>query len=508
MSLMNNIRDMLKHGSIYFFGLGLNIIFQIALLPVFTRFLTTGDYGVIAVLESAIELVKIICTMGISDSIVMFYHDKDSKYGYQPRHHQWRAKYGFTSISTGIISLFVISALCGTFLWVFNENITTFILGDEKFAPLFLMTVARVLLAVMRSGIDSYFIVQKKSKYFVYANTGQVFFNSITNLVLVVYFNLGVYGFVLGNLVTGAVFNIFLLVWVLSKIEIKFDTQLALKMLKFSSPLAVSVLCVAGIHNLDRFFLRSFLSLEAVGLYSLAYRFPFQLYTLFAMSFSRIFKGATIYSIAKADDSSYQFAKITTYYMLVTGYVLYCLCIFSHLILKILAAPEYINAYRYLPVISIGVWIYGLHGCISYVVFLTKKSYLFLINNLIALSVNIITNILFIPIFGIMGAAFSTTLTYTCYSVLAVFIFNKKYPVKVESKKLLIFFTLGAVLTFLRFQFGYQGMLAELSLNFLFIIMFSYFIFKFPMLLTSKEREYLSSSLQKYSNFRKLPVTN
>ena len=51
-----------------------------------------------------------------------------------------------------------------------------------------------------------------------------------------------------------------------------------------------------------------------------------------------------MFKVAKAPDATYQFSKITTYYMIVLTIALFTISIFSDTIISIFAAREYFGA--------------------------------------------------------------------------------------------------------------------------------------------------------------------
>ena len=112
------------------------------------------------------------------------------------------------------------------------------------------------------------------------------------------------------------------------------------------------------------------------------------------------------------------------------GFALYSAAVSSKSIVDILLAPFYASAANYIPIISLGVWLYSFHIFFRTGVLITKKTYLFSINYTIALILNVISNFLLVPSFGAMGSAVATVLTYAGFSFIGFFIYRKCYPLE------------------------------------------------------------------------------
>jgi O-antigen/teichoic acid export membrane protein len=481
MSIVSNIKEISKHGSIYLGGWAINVVLRLALLPVFTRYLDKTEYGTLAILDSAIEIIKILCALGLGTAIIRFFHDAESE--------KERNKF----VSTGIIVMVCISIFSGTLLFSVRTPLTNLILGPGSPSLYFTLCVITMLFQLVRTGTDSYLMAKKASTAFIIANTGQALLASSLNLYLIVFQGMGVLGMLLGNLISAAIVNIILLVIVLNKVRIRIDVDIFIKMLRFSLPLVLSVLAAAGMHNLDRFFIRNFTSMAEVGLYSLAYQFPFMLNSIFATSFEGIWGGNTIYKIANEPDGIFQYKRICTYYMGFLGFAMYCISIASYTVVTILAAPEYIDAAKYIPVISFGVWLYSFHIFAKTGVMLTKKTYLFSVNYTLALIVNITANIMLIPLFGAMGAAIATVITYGFFSIAGYAIYKHCYALEFEWVRLSIIPSIGIILVVLRFTFQNTGFISTCLTDIIFIIIYPIIFLMLPGFLTAGERKHLSS---------------
>lgn len=103
------------------------------------------------------------------------------------------------------------------------------------------------------------------------------------------------------------------------------------------------------------------------------------------------------------------------------------LVILSKELLTILSTPE-IAAYSYVitPFVVIGLLLYGISNVFTKIFFITKKMFLGQIIIIMSAVINFGLNIVFIPRFGLLGAAVSTLLSYTALFCFSIY-FSRRY---------------------------------------------------------------------------------
>lgn len=486
MAIKQNLSEIFRHGSVYMIGTVVVTLVRILLLPLFTRYIPARDYGIISLLDTAVEILRIFVAMSLSSAIVRFYHDTDSE-----------QKRGFV-ISTGMIALLVLCAVAGIILWMVKGPATRLILGDvQVYETYFLLCIANMLCNLVKSGPASHLMVQKKSGLLSVSDVLQLLLAASLNVYLVVFRGMGVMGMLAGNLIASVLVCCLLFGISFRSLCFAFDLPLLRKMVIYSLPLMVSLFAAAGIHNMDRFFIKHYSTLEQVGLYSLAYQFPFMLNSLFASSFERIWGGNTLFVIAREPDALYQFKKISSYYLFIAGYALYACSVAGKTIVTILLAPEYISAHAFIPLISLGVWFYAFHIFFKTGVILRKKTYLLMINFSIAFFVNLIANYFLVTRFQAMGAAVATILTYGCFSFFGYFIYHSCYRLEFDWRRLALFFICAVGLFGLRTLLFFDAFLLNFAVDCIFIGLFPILIWVLPGAITESEKNIIQSILRR-----------
>ena len=184
----------------------------------------------------------------------------------------------------------------------------------------------------------------------------------------------------------------------------------------------------------DRYFLKLYTTLSEVGLYSLGYRLGEIIWEIvWAMQLAY---PQFVLVNEKAPRAAHLYARVFTYYFAGLGFVVLTLSVYAQEIVTVMAAPEYREAYRVVPLIALGQLFRGfvLIGPIGLT--LKRKTTYHALMALIAAGLNIGLNYLWIPRYGMMGAAVATAVAFGVQAVLITGISQRYYPIPIEVSRL------------------------------------------------------------------------
>jgi O-antigen/teichoic acid export membrane protein len=200
---------------------------------------------------------------------------------------------------------------------------------------------------------------------------------------------------------------------------------------------------------------------------------------IFAYSSYLAFEPIIFSKIGKVDFSQ-TVIKIRRYYL----YVIFCLsflyALFSKEILYMMASSKFSSGYKVIPIIILSTIFLSenyLFGTISIGI---KKTKISLILNLIGAVINVIFNLLLIPIIGIYGAAISTLASYLVMFYLFYFYLNKHMGMKfLKINKDIVSLLVGSLLAYIFvYNFNYGINLQFILLKFLVACLYIIFISK------------------------------
>lgn len=256
-----------------------------------------------------------------------------------------------------------------------------------------------------------------------------------------------------------------------------FDWSLWKKMFKYAFPLLIFGL--AGIVNetMDRVLLKYFSPnpepSASVGIYSACYKISIMM-TIFIQAFKY---AAEPFFFRKAKDKD---AK-ETYAEVMTAFVLVCSVIFVGIMLYIDIVQYFVGAtYRVglniVPILLLANLFLGVFYNLSIWYKLTAQTKFGAYIALIGAAITLIFNIILIPKFDYLGAAWTTFICYFSMMVISYLLGQKYYPVNYDLKKI-FFYLVSAVIVygisnFTIKTFNIQSVGVRLTINTILLILY------------------------------------
>ena len=329
-----------RHGLIYGGGVVLSKAVAFLMLPIYTRYLSPADYGVLRLLEMVLEVASIVAGSRLGAGIFWFYHKAQTD--------AERRKV----LSTAMIVLLLSYAVATAAIYVFAPTIAEIALGSVQ-------DVGLVRIAGMGLAFESLFLVPTaylrlgdRSLLYVSVMTGKLILQVTLNVVFVVFMGLGAKGVLLSTLAGNILTGTGLMIYLVRDVGVRFSNRAARDLIRFGMPFVATQVATFILTFGDRYFLRRVTDTSAVGLYALAYQFGFLLAMLSEVPFSMVWEPAR-FEIAKRPDRDELFARGFTYFNLVLVTIAVCIALFVGDLLRIMAAPAFLPAADLVPIILI-----------------------------------------------------------------------------------------------------------------------------------------------------------
>lgn len=271
---MFEAKRMLKHSSIYAFGNLSRQLVGFVMLPVYTRYLSPADYGVVGLLIFMVTLIELVFGARLFHAVPkFFYEQKDERSGHDV-------------ISTALIITSSISAMAVLGVIVFRNPISQLIFGAIDHGLVVGIFSVLILTQALENYGLGYVRIQQRPWLFVAAGGFKLFMQLGLNILLVVVMKKGVLGVALASAISAIVFAVAITLYVIWYTGMAFRQEMAKKLIIFSWPLWFSGLAALYIGSSNRYYLRLFGSLEEVGLFELATKFGSMIAILVWMPFS------------------------------------------------------------------------------------------------------------------------------------------------------------------------------------------------------------------------------
>lgn len=408
---MKPLRDLLKHSSVYMLGQILTRMASVLLLPFYTHVLTPADYGVTAILDLTAAILSTFIAGGMVSAIARHHFDDAEK-----SHHD---KVWWTGMAMVATLCFVICIP----MYLGRQVLADVTLGKEITAGawFYAITIANLWFTVIAIVLDAYLRVMKWSSLFVVISLGRLVINIGLNVYLMVGLNLGIEGLLIGNLISTALqFFVIFIVFLKSRGAFCFDRNLANEMFRFATPLVVTAVAGMLMHEADRYFLRIWVSIDEVGIYSLAHKIGFAVHTLCLIPFHSIWHVA-IYDIEKMDNAKEVFGKVFGWFTSGLGILILGASLTVHPVLPVLVPDAYGSAIDLVSVVLLGFYLFAMTCMFEVPSLLKKRTNLMVPGSIVGLIVNVCANVILIPKLGAWGAGWAGVLTYFAYSATVLY---------------------------------------------------------------------------------------
>ncbi|MCW2996635.1 MAG: hypothetical protein JWN65_184 [Solirubrobacterales bacterium] len=393
------IRRLLASSAAYQAPSLVSALIAVFTLPLYTRYLTPADYGYAETLLTFIIFTSILLRLGLGEAFVRFWFDDDDR---ERQVELARTTTGLTALVASVATL-VALALAGPLsqLLFGKEDAGLMRLG---IMGLWAFTNLELATALLR--------VQERRRAFVIATLSNVFLTVTLTVTLVVGFDAGARGYVLGNY--GASTVVLLALWFeqreLLGLRLRRPTVPLAPLLAFGAPTIPADATVFALNVIDRAYILRTQSAAAAGVYAVAIK----LSTAVIVAV-RGFQAAwppLAYSVAEDTDARRLYAVVTTAYVAVTGIAVAALTLFGRWMVRLLAAPEFYEAHAVLPWVALGWALYGLNLVFITIAGRAKVTTRNFPAALAGVMVNVLVLVALVPSLGIRGAGIALSVAY------------------------------------------------------------------------------------------------
>lgn len=392
--------------------------FNFFLLPLYTIYLTTEDYGVTSIATSFISTMSYIVVFSLFSAVMRFYVDlKDD----QEKLKRFYGTIVVFSLCSGMFFCLLIT-FC-------REIVARYIFSGVDFYPVILVCLVSLLFACQYSIYDNILRSQQKA---VKSSLISIVFFIITflcNIVFVVVLKMGAVGSLLSTMMGYILCSgyIFIEMLIDKKIVLCFDIDLLKSALKYSIPIMPHNLSTSIALLISKVLIGGTASLASVGVYTVASQFGNIADTI--QGYVDQAYGPWLYEKLHAKEKNYKedIRGIVKLLIGVIGLFFLGISLFAHDYIVLFVESSYIDAWKYVPGIVIVFAIKTIYYFYVEVLFYYKEaSNKLFIATLTSSIVNIVLSYFFIPLYGVYGSIFADLLSMLIRVSIIVTI-SKKY---------------------------------------------------------------------------------
>jgi O-antigen/teichoic acid export membrane protein len=435
--MLGQLRKLGKQTAIYGFGNILNKMLGFILIPLYFRFIPIGDFGNLAVMEITILFLTSILHFGIFSGHQRYFFIEKGKNNYGT--FLFNNYTGNVVITLILIIPFLIFSSQVSIL--FFENVSQ----TENLRIMFWIVVAEILCTLPFQILQ----FEEKPVRYILLNV----FKLVLSFLLTIYFvkslSLGIKGILFARLTGGATTALIMLLFVIiPRLKFKWDISLLWLSIKFGLPAIAGNIGYLIFQMNDRYMLNWLSTDIETGKYSFGFKIANFINLIFVATVGMSFM-PSVFSKEKEENNSRYYRKMLTYYCFLIAFIILAFLFFYKDLLALMAKnKDYFDGFAVVPILTLSFMVMGMNYFVGIGLFLKNKMHLFLIPSLAAVVLNIIMNYFFIPIWGMMGAAYSTLISQIIYTAILTITSGKQLKVGFEWFKILMIYTLAIALFF------------------------------------------------------------
>lgn len=389
----------ISHSFVYGMARIASALASFILLPIYTHYLSPKDYGIIELLSMLTDFSAIFFGARVGQSFLRYYGMSKE----QDRRSQ---------ILGSAFSVVSVIHLVGVSILVVGASvISRFLLGDAQYAQLVMLFAIALLFGGMSEIPMTYLRAESKAFYFLGFSLYRLILQICLNLLFVVHLDKGVFGVAVASVLAQGIYTTTLIVVVSRHKRFSFSMELAKELLSFSAPIIVAAVSMFIITYGDRYFIRLHMDLTAVGIYALAYKFGFMLFSIGWSPFQTMWD-AERYNVYKNKNQHAMYPIIFSFVSVLFIYVGFGMSIWVDPVLHLMSDKSFWSAAGLVPIILLAYIFVALTGFVNMGIFISAKTKYFGIITLATAVATVAGYATMIPRFGLYGAAWVTVIAF------------------------------------------------------------------------------------------------
>jgi len=383
--------SLFKSAGIYTLSSMINSAVPFLLMPVLTRYLTPGDYGIVAIFQVLVAFINPLIGLSADAGIAPICHEK-------------KRDILNTYVSSCFIILIISTLVVSISVFLNREFIQT----STEFPAWWLWSV-------IVSSVCQFIIIIRislwqmhlRSLNYGFFQIGQTLITLVGTLFCVVTIDMGWKGRIIANVASAALFAILAiyLLWQEKYFRFKIDRQIIDKALKIGIPIIPHALGAGILIMVERLFINNMVGIAEAGIYFTAWQITMGL-RIIEVSFNTAFV-PWLYARLKENklEVNMKIVKYTYIYVMLMIIVAGILSVLGPWILKWLVGEKFQLAGKFIGWLALARATDSMYFMVCNYIFFTMKNKYIAISTFVSAIVHIIACYILIKFNGVLGAA-------------------------------------------------------------------------------------------------------
>jgi O-antigen/teichoic acid export membrane protein len=439
------------------------------MLPLYTRYLTPADYGVIELIELSLDIFSIVAGARLIGGMFPFYQKAQTD--------DARA----TVVSTALITIFTAYAIVGIILFIAAPLVSNLALGSTRYTGIVRIAAGSLTTYAMVFGPSAFLRLHKRFKNVVMMSLGRLTVQVTCNALLLTVWHLGARTMFISTLIANVVTGCVMVFIVFREVGVRFSPRVAAGLYRYGMPLMLMQGATFILTFGDRPFLRLATDLASVGRYTVAYQFAFLLATFGQTPFDLVWEPHR-FEVAKRHDRDVLYARMFVYLnvALLTGAV--ALSLFVASILRLVTTPPFFAAADVVPILLIAIIMQAWSQSQDIGILVRERTAYVAAANWIAAGVALLAYWVLIPRYAGYGAATATVIAYVVRYVCTYTFSQRLWPVRYNWRPVYRLAALAVVTVLVSFAFPRGPLALALMTRILLFALYLLLAWRLPIL--------------------------
>lgn len=430
-----------KNSGVYLIGYALSRAVGFFMIPIYTRYIAPTNYGAMELIEIVTACVTMLVSMGASEAMSRFYYAEKT----EEKRNQ--------VVSTTIVGVSLIGLFFILFFLLISGTISEIVIGEAQYQYYLEVALLACWFAMLCEFGYSYLRMLYKAKLFVVISMAQLLIALLLNIWFVVFCKLNILGIFYSTLIVESLIGSLLSVMILRKTGVHLSLLVLKRIVSFGLPLVPARIGMFLGFVSNRFFLRWYGSsdpvtaLSLVGLYSLGHKFAVIINRFVSAPFNSYWGPRRLELVLKDEPGArLAVARVCTYATLLTIYIALFLSVGIESVIDIMADLSYYGAHKVVPILALGYVALGLETHFTTGILCTRQTIWSTYTSVASLAVTLAWNYIFVPRYGLIGAASSLLAGFSVRIVMLYFVSQHFFRIPFEVKRICILFLTAFVM--------------------------------------------------------------
>jgi O-antigen/teichoic acid export membrane protein len=451
-----------RHSLIYMLGPALSNAVGFVMIPIYTRFVSRSQFGIMSLVDVVMTLTMMILSLGVADGMTRFYYaERDER--------QRRRLVSTAIVGPAVLSLPLIGLAIFTADWLRGP------LGiGPEYVNYLRLALAIAWFSMLAEVGLSYLRMCYMSRTFLAIVVFQVVVSVVLNLWFVVGLGWGIWGILYSTMALQASIALALTTVIVGRTRAWPSFAHLRRLLGFGIHLVPSTVALQLSNYLNPLMLRWLLpgdpltALAQVGLFSVGQKFAVVVNRFLTVPFNAFWRPRRMELVLQdRAETRHILARMCTYSTLLTCQFALLVSVAAEGVLSLLLEPSFVEGHRVVPWIAAAYVVLSLEHHFATGMHYARRTQCATPIGIVALAALAVSNWFFVPRFGITAAAAASLVSVTIRSGLFLLVSQRLHRIPFELGRLSLLAVVGVGLYVAAGQVATHSVVVTLALRML-----------------------------------------